>query len=83
MPTVARGKTRSQEWGLAQLRNATRTTGSLKSVFLEREVILIVTDRSDQTADWLILELERRGTPFLRFNTEDYPVTARLIWGND
>ena len=27
MPTVARGKTRSQEWGLAQLRNATRTTG--------------------------------------------------------
>jgi glutathione synthase/RimK-type ligase-like ATP-grasp enzyme len=43
-------------------------------------VILIVTNREDFTADWLIVELERRGTPFVRFNTEDYPARTRVSW---
>jgi hypothetical protein len=43
-------------------------------------VVLIVTSRPDYTADWLILELERRNAQFARFNTEDYPSEARLHW---
>jgi MvdD-like protein with pre-ATP grasp domain len=46
-------------------------------------VILVVTNRSDQTADWLILELTRRRTPFVRFNTEDYPCRVGLRWTVD
>jgi glutathione synthase/RimK-type ligase-like ATP-grasp enzyme len=43
-------------------------------------VLLIVTNRDDHTADWLIAELHRRGTRFVRFNTEDYPQRTRLCW---
>lgn len=43
-------------------------------------MILLVTNRSDLTADWLVLELEKRATPFIRFNTEDYPVDVGLEW---
>lgn len=43
-------------------------------------MILVVSNRDDLTADWLILELEARATPFKRFNTEDYPENVRLIW---
>jgi glutathione synthase/RimK-type ligase-like ATP-grasp enzyme len=43
-------------------------------------VLLIVTERGDLTADWLIRELEDRGAPFVRFNTEDYPMKVRLSW---
>jgi hypothetical protein len=43
-------------------------------------VLLIVTERGDLTADWLILELQRRDAPFVRFNTEDYPTRATLAW---
>ena len=43
-------------------------------------MILVVTNRDDLTADWLILELERRGADFVRFNTEDYPEHVRLAW---
>jgi glutathione synthase/RimK-type ligase-like ATP-grasp enzyme len=43
-------------------------------------VILIVTNRGDHTADWLVLELERRGASFFRFNTEDYPGDMVLLW---
>jgi hypothetical protein len=46
-------------------------------------VLLLVTNRNDLTADWLIIELERRGTPHLRFNTEDYPGDVRLLWQGD
>jgi glutathione synthase/RimK-type ligase-like ATP-grasp enzyme len=46
-------------------------------------VVLAVTNRHDLTADWLILEFERRGTPYLRFNTEDYPHEVRLRWHED
>jgi glutathione synthase/RimK-type ligase-like ATP-grasp enzyme len=43
-------------------------------------LLLLVTNRDDITADWLVLELRRRGTPFVRFNTEDYPTRVRLHW---
>lgn len=43
-------------------------------------MLLIVTNRDDLTADWLILELEERGVRFARFNTEDYPETVGLAW---
>lgn len=43
-------------------------------------MILVVTNRDDFTADWLILELVKRGTPFLRFNTEDYPNQVEFQW---
>jgi glutathione synthase/RimK-type ligase-like ATP-grasp enzyme len=46
-------------------------------------LLLIVTQRGDLTADWLIVELERRGAPFVRFNTEDYPMRASLTWRPD
>lgn len=35
-------------------------------------MLLIVTNKTDLTADYLILELERLKIPFLRLNTEDY-----------
>jgi glutathione synthase/RimK-type ligase-like ATP-grasp enzyme len=43
---------------------------------------LIVTNRGDYTADWLILELESRGAQFVRFNTEDFPSYAGVTWGS-
>lgn len=36
-------------------------------------MILIVTNREDYTADFLILELRRRAIEYVRFNTEDFP----------
>lgn len=45
-------------------------------------MILIVTNREDYTADFAILEMQRRGISYVRFNTEDFPqtitVTARF-----
>jgi glutathione synthase/RimK-type ligase-like ATP-grasp enzyme len=46
-------------------------------------VLLIVTERGDLTADFLILELEARGADFLRFNTEDYPTAVGIDWCPD
>jgi glutathione synthase/RimK-type ligase-like ATP-grasp enzyme len=47
-------------------------------------VLLLVTNRDDLTADWLVLELERRQASFYRFNTEDYPACSTLRWhGNE
>ena len=43
-------------------------------------LILIVTNRRDLTADFLILELQRRGAEFIRFNTEDYPREVGVTW---
>jgi hypothetical protein len=42
--------------------------------------LLIITNRSDFTSDFLVLELERRGAAFVRFNTEDYPTRTRVSW---
>lgn len=46
-------------------------------------MLLLVTNRDDITADWLVLELRRRGEEFVRFNTEDYPTRACLYWTTD
>ncbi|TET20271.1 ATP-dependent carboxylate-amine ligase [Candidatus Bathyarchaeota archaeon] len=43
-------------------------------------MILIVTNREDYTADYVILEFHRLGIPYFRFNTEDFPTKAALIW---
>ena len=46
-------------------------------------MVLVVTNRDDLTADWLILELQHRGEPYVRFNTEDYPQRCALDWSVD
>ncbi len=43
-------------------------------------MILIVTNRQDQTADFLILELKHRKSDYVRFNTEDFPKNVLLNW---
>lgn len=43
-------------------------------------MILLVTNRGDLTADWLIIELEKRGSSYVRFNTEDFPQRCRFQW---
>jgi glutathione synthase/RimK-type ligase-like ATP-grasp enzyme len=43
-------------------------------------MILIITNRQDQTADYLILELKRQGIDYIRFNTEDFPQKVSLVW---
>jgi glutathione synthase/RimK-type ligase-like ATP-grasp enzyme len=43
-------------------------------------MIFIITNRSDQTADFLILELQRRKLDYVRFNTEDFPEKVSLNW---
>ena len=44
-------------------------------------MILIVTNRQDQTADYLILELKKRKADYFRFNTEDFPQELSVTWG--
>ena len=46
-------------------------------------MLLIVTNRDDHTADWLITELHRRDARFVRVNTEDYPTAVKLRWTSD
>lgn len=41
-------------------------------------MILIVTNKADYTADFLILELFERGIEFVRFNTEDFPTKCSI-----
>ncbi len=43
-------------------------------------MILIITNRKDYTADYLILELKKQGLDYLRFNTEDFPFQASIVW---
>lgn len=47
-------------------------------------MILIVTNREDYTADFAILEMQRRGIFYVRFNTEDFPqaTTVTAIFGD-
>lgn len=41
-------------------------------------MILIVTNKRDYTADFLIYELNRRNIKYIRFNTEDLPTLNKL-----
>jgi glutathione synthase/RimK-type ligase-like ATP-grasp enzyme len=36
-------------------------------------MILVVTSKRDLTSDFIVLELQRKGLPYLRLNTEDVP----------
>lgn len=42
-------------------------------------MILIVTNKLDLTADFLILRLRRRGIDYIRFNTEDFPQKIKIV----
>ena len=44
-------------------------------------MILIITNKEDYTADYLILELQRRGVKYWRFNTEDFPNEIQIDIG--
>jgi len=46
-------------------------------------MIIIVTNRRDYTADFLILELQKRQADYVRFNTEDFPQRVRVVWQID
>ena len=43
-------------------------------------IVLIVTNKTDFTADLVILEFQRRGTEYARFNTEDFPQRVQISW---
>lgn len=45
--------------------------------------ILIITNRDDYTADFLIVKLKQVKVPYWRFNTEDYPQNVVLKWRFD
>ena len=38
--------------------------------------ILILTNKLDISADWVVRELDSRRVPFIRLNTEDFPKTS-------
>jgi len=46
-------------------------------------MIIIVTNRQDHTADFLILELQKRQIDYVRFNTEDFPQHVQITWHID
>lgn len=43
-------------------------------------MILLVTNKNDLTADFLVLEFHKRNKNFVRFNTEDYPEKVKVSW---
>lgn len=43
-------------------------------------MIVIVTNRQDHTADFLILELQKRQADYVRFNVEDFPQHVQVVW---
>ena len=43
-------------------------------------MILIITSRTDITADLVVLELQRRHLPYFRLNTEDFPASIDISW---
>ena len=45
--------------------------------------ILLVTTANDLAADLVILHLERRGVPFVRFNQEEFPERIAVSWPGD
>lgn len=41
-------------------------------------MILIITNKQDITADYVVLKLQERHLPFFRCNTEDYPIHYKI-----
>ena len=46
----------------------------------QREIVLIVTNKMDLTADMVVLALQGQNIPYARFNTEDFPQRVSLCW---
>lgn len=46
----------------------------------EQKKILIVTNRQDYTADFVVLKLQERAIGYVRLNTEDFPQRVSLTW---
>ncbi len=42
--------------------------------------VVLLTNREDITADYVVLELQKKSIPFYRFNTEDFPLSIQLSW---
>lgn len=42
--------------------------------------VVLLTNREDITADYVVLELQKRDISFYRFNTEDFPLRVQLSW---
>lgn len=40
---------------------------------MSNKYVVILTNREDLTADYVVIELTKRNVPFFRFNTEDFP----------
>ena len=43
-------------------------------------MLLILTNRDDLTADYLILHLREANIPYYRFNADDFPATSRITY---
>ena len=47
--------------------------------------VLILTNKHDITADFVVIELQKRGKGYIRFNTEDFPgrTSGSVYFGDD
>lgn len=45
-------------------------------------MLLILTNRADLAADYLVVRLQERGLPYVRFNTEDFPKDVQISLDN-
>jgi len=46
-------------------------------------MIIIVTNKKDYTADFLVIELNKRHANYVRFNTEDFPQQVKITYNID
>lgn len=42
-------------------------------------MLLILTNREDLTADYLIIRLQERGIPYYRFNVDEFPCNSEIV----
>lgn len=45
-------------------------------------MVLLVTSKYDLAADLVVLELQKRGVAYIRFNCEDFPLNVSASWSN-
>jgi glutathione synthase/RimK-type ligase-like ATP-grasp enzyme len=43
-------------------------------------MILIITNKEDFTADYVIYKMRKKNIPYIRFNTETFPYESSIIW---
>jgi len=46
-------------------------------------MLLIITNKKDYTADFVISDLIKKDVPYFRFNTEDFPNIYNIMWDYD